>query len=61
MTNEDGTGQAVSGDEHDAPVGDEGFETIEAYDVGEEVVLYDSENPLAWVRTDHAVRLTDSE
>lgn len=61
MTSEDGSGQAVPGGEHGGPTGDEGFETIEAYDVGEEVVLYDSENPLAWVRTDHAVRLTDNE
>lgn len=59
MTDEDGSGQAVSGGVHGDVVTDEGFETIEAYEVGEEVVLYDSENPLAWVRTDNSVRLRD--
>lgn len=61
MTDEDWSGQAVTGGEHGGAITDEGFETIESYDVGEEVVLYDSENPLAWVRTDNAVRLTDNE
>lgn len=59
MTGDDGTGQAVSDDEHEGPKGDEGFETIEAYDVDDGVVLYDAENPLAWVRTDYAVELHD--
>lgn len=61
MTQDDGTGQAVPGADVDGPPEEASVETIESYDVGDEVVLYDSENPLAWVRTDHAVRLTDNE
>lgn len=61
MTQDDGTGEAVRGVERDGPDDEGGVETIEAYDVGDEVVLYDSENPLAWVRTDYAVDLTDNE
>jgi hypothetical protein len=61
MTQDDGSGRGMPGAEFDGPTEDGGVETIEAYDVGDEVVLYDSENPLAWVRTDHAVALKDSE
>lgn len=61
MTQDDGTGETVPGADREGPDEEARVETIEAYDVGDEVVLYDSENPLAWVRTDHAVSLTDNE
>lgn len=37
---------------------DEGFETVETYDVDGGVVLYDAEAPLAWIRSDTTVGLT---
>ena len=61
MTQDDGTGETVPGADLDGPDEEARVETIEAYDVGDEVVRYDAENPLAWVRTDHAVSLTDNE
>lgn len=35
-------------------------ETIEAYETDDGVVLYDAENPLAWVQATDAVPLTDA-
>ncbi|MEA1931286.1 DUF7331 family protein [Halohasta litorea] len=37
----------------------DGVETVESYEVDGGVVFYDAENPLAWVETTQAVRLTD--
>lgn len=36
-----------------------GVETVESYEVDGGVVLYDAENPLAWVETTQAVPLTE--
>lgn len=36
-----------------------GVETVESYEVDDGVVLYDAENPLAWVETTQAVPLTE--
>ena len=38
---------------------DDGFETVEAYEVDGGVVLYDAEAPLAWLRSDASVSLDD--
>jgi hypothetical protein len=38
---------------------DDGFETVESYEVDGGVVLYDAETPLAWLRSDAAVSLAD--
>jgi hypothetical protein len=38
----------------------DGTETIEAYETDDGVVLYDAENPLAWVQTDEAVPIEDA-
>lgn len=38
----------------------DGVETIEAYETDDGVVLYDAENPLAWVQTTRAVTLEDA-
>lgn len=39
----------------------EGTETVEAYETDEGVVLYDAENPLAWVQSTTAVAITDAD
>ena len=36
-----------------------GTETVETYEVEDGVVLYDAENPLAWVEAEAAVSLSD--
>lgn len=56
---DDETLSAVSdGDDPELPE-PAGVETVEAYEVDDGVVLYDAENPLAWVQTSRAVRLDD--
>jgi hypothetical protein len=35
-------------------------ETTEAYETEDGVVLYDAENPLAWVQSQAAVSITDA-
>jgi hypothetical protein len=42
------------------PADEAGVETIEAYETDETVVLYDAENPLAWVEASDAVRLEEA-
>ncbi|MFB6305044.1 MAG: hypothetical protein ABEH47_07750 [Haloferacaceae archaeon] len=37
-----------------------GTETVEAYEVDDGVVLYDAENPLAWVEASTAVVLAEA-
>jgi hypothetical protein len=37
-----------------------GAETVEAYDVDDGVVLYDAQNPLAWVEASTAVTLSEA-
>jgi hypothetical protein len=44
----------------DVPVPMDGTETVECYEVDEDVVLYDAENPLAWIQADSAVTITDA-
>lgn len=44
----------------DAPVPMDGTETVECYTVDEETVIYDAENPLAWIETDTAVDIDDA-
>lgn len=61
MTQDDGLGEAMPSTDREGPVEATGIDTIECYDVDEELVLYDSENPLAWVRTDYSVTLEDNE
>ncbi|GGM71857.1 hypothetical protein J2752_002297 [Halarchaeum rubridurum] len=41
------------------PEGDDPRDGIETYDTTDGVVLYDSENPLAWLKATHAVPLGD--
>ncbi|MEF8757170.1 MAG: hypothetical protein V5A33_02925 [Halobacteriales archaeon] len=43
-----------------SPADEAGVETIEAYETDDSVVLYDAENPLAWVEATDAVRLTEA-
>jgi hypothetical protein len=38
----------------------EAVETVEAYETDDGVVIYDAENPLAWVQTDEAVPIEDA-
>lgn len=44
----------------EVPVPMDGTETVECYEVDDDVVLYDAENPLAWIETDTAVEITDA-
>lgn len=55
MPDESGVRQAS---ERPGPA-DDGFETVESYEVDDGVVLYDAEAPLAWLRSDHTVELAD--
>jgi hypothetical protein len=57
MSDHDGARRAASSDERMEPTVEDGFETVESYDVDDGVVLYDAENPLAWVRTDSPIWL----
>lgn len=42
------------------PVPADGTETVECYEVDDDTVLYDAENPLAWIESDTAVNITDA-
>ena len=46
-------------DRSDAPTEPEGVATVESYEVDGGVVFYDAENPLAWVETTRAVKLSE--
>lgn len=59
MSDHDSARRTASSDERMDPTAEGGFETVEAYDVEDGVVLYDAENPLAWVRSDAPTRLAD--
>lgn len=59
MVDNDASRPRASSDERMEPATDTGLETVEAYEVDEGVVLYDAENPLAWVRTDAPVSLDE--
>lgn len=52
----DADGLEAQGGEPSAP----GTETVEAYEVDDGVVLYDAENPLAWVEASTAVVLAEA-
>ncbi|WP_338727968.1 hypothetical protein [Haladaptatus sp. DJG-WS-42] len=41
------------------PTVPDGVETTEVYTTEDGIVLYDAENPLAWVQATHAVLLRD--
>jgi len=56
MSDHDGARWSASSDERMEATAEAGFETVESYDVDDGIVLYDAENPLAWVRTDAPVR-----
>lgn len=56
MPDERGVTQTAS--ERPGPA-DDGFETVESYEVDGGVVLYDAEAPLAWLRSDRTVDLND--
>lgn len=55
MSDHDGARRPESRD--DRPTDEGRFETVESYDVDDGIVLYDAEQPLAWVRTDTPKRL----
>ncbi|AEN05055.1 hypothetical protein [Halolamina sp.] len=59
MVNHDGSRPRASSGDRMEPTTEPGFETVESYDVEDGIVLYDAENPLAWVRTDGPVALED--
>ena len=56
MPDESGLTEAAS--ERPGPA-DDGFETVESYEVDGGVVLYDAEAPLAWIRSDISETLND--
>lgn len=51
------TGDERSNDVPQLPDGEDPAASIEAYETGEGVVLYDAENPLAWLQSTNAVAL----
>ncbi len=53
------TGDERPNDVPQLPDGDDPAESIEAYETAEGVVLYDAENPLAWLQSTNAVALGD--
>lgn len=55
MADHDASRPQPSSDERTEPTSEPGFETVESYEVDDGVVLYDAENPLAWVRADSPV------
>lgn len=57
MADHDASRPSASSDERMEPTTEPGFETVESYEVDGGVVLYDAENPLAWVRTDAPIPL----
>lgn len=58
----DTDGQSEDGERTAAPTEgpDDTIETTEAYEIDEGVVLYDAENPLAWIQSTDATRLDDA-
>ncbi|MFC7045125.1 hypothetical protein ACFQH6_06570 [Halobacteriaceae archaeon GCM10025711] len=52
-----GRDERDSDDAHPLPEEVEGPESIEAYETDDGVVFYDAQNPLAWLKATHAVRL----
>ena len=60
MSNHKSSGRADSADEPESdPELPHAVQTTETYQIEEGTVFYDSENPLAWLQTDSAVRLSD--
>lgn len=43
------------------PADEAGTSTIEAYETDRGVVLYDADNPLAWVEADHGIPLSKAQ
>ncbi|MFB6134550.1 MAG: hypothetical protein ABEJ55_06140 [Halanaeroarchaeum sp.] len=56
---DDVTGENHPTDVVDLPDGPAPLESVEAYESARGLVLYDAENPLAWVLSSDAVRLDD--
>lgn len=56
----EGTDVGRSDSESSQPLGEpEAIAAIGAYEEGEDVVLYDTENPLAWVQSGETVDVTE--
>jgi len=49
------------GTERSPPTEPSGADTIEAYETEDGVVLYDAENPLAWIQADAVVSIDDRQ
>lgn len=55
----------AAGDEHrrndvpQLPEGDDARDDVESYETQDGVVLYDAQNPLAWLKASNAVSLGD--
>lgn len=50
---------AERGTERSRPTEPSGAETVEAYETDDGVVLYDAENPLAWLQASDSARIDD--
>jgi hypothetical protein len=46
-------------DAHESDRRPDGVETVESYETDDGVVLFDAENPLAWVESSAALRLSE--
>lgn len=49
-----------SAEESREPAVPDAVETTEAYETDEGIVLYDAENPLAWIQSSNAVSIEES-
>lgn len=58
--NAEGKSDRAATADAEVPAPMDGTETIECYETDDDVVLYDAENPLAWIETDSAVAITDA-
>lgn len=56
---DDQTDTQTGGSATESNAGERGLDATGVYETGEDVVLYDTEHPLAWVEADNAVELCD--
>jgi hypothetical protein len=57
MPDSDASTEAGGVEAHDGPAVSDAVRSTEWYETEDGVVFYDSENPLAWLQSDHTVEL----
>lgn len=56
---EDQRDTQTTGSRIERTAGERGLDATGVYESGDDVVLYDTEDPLAWIEADHAVALSE--